>query len=52
MTFHERQHGDSKLDSKIVLDFAALVTTKLTNGAVSARFFRSAWWARPASSSI
>ena len=36
--FRERQHGESKLDSKIALDFAALVTSKLTNGAVSARF--------------
>jgi dolichol-phosphate mannosyltransferase len=31
-------HGESKPDSKIALDFAALVTSKLTNGAVSARF--------------
>jgi dolichol-phosphate mannosyltransferase len=37
-TFRERQHGASKLDSKIALDFAALVTAKLTNNAVSARF--------------
>ena len=37
-TFRERQHGESKLDSKIALDFAALVTSKLTNGVVSARF--------------
>jgi dolichol-phosphate mannosyltransferase len=36
--FRERQHGESKLDSKIALDFAALVTSKLTEGAVSARF--------------
>ena len=36
--FHERQHGESKLDSKIVLDFAALVTSKLTKDAVSPRF--------------
>ena len=36
--FRERQHGESKLDSKIALDFAALVTAKLTNHAVSARF--------------
>jgi dolichol-phosphate mannosyltransferase len=36
--FRERQHGESKLDSKIALDFAALVTAKLTNDAVSARF--------------
>jgi dolichol-phosphate mannosyltransferase len=37
-TFRERQHGESKLDSKIALDFAALVTAKLTHDAVSARF--------------
>jgi dolichol-phosphate mannosyltransferase len=37
-SFRERQHGESKLDSKIALDFAALVTAKLTNDAVSARF--------------
>ena len=37
-TFRERQHGESKLDSKIALDFAALVTAKLTNDSVSARF--------------
>lgn len=37
-TFRERQHGESKLDSKIVLDFAALVTAKLTKDAISARF--------------
>jgi dolichol-phosphate mannosyltransferase len=36
--FRERQHGESKPDSKIALDFAALVTSKVTNGAVSARF--------------
>ncbi len=37
-TFHERRHGESKLDSKVALDFAALLTAKLTNDAVSARF--------------
>ena len=37
-TFRERQHGESKLDSKIALDFAALVTAKLTHDVVSARF--------------
>ena len=37
-TFRERQHGESKLDSKIALDFAALVTAKVTNDVVSARF--------------
>lgn len=36
--FRKRQHGESKLDTKIALDFAALVTAKLTNDAVSARF--------------
>ena len=36
--FRERQHGESKLNSKIALDFAALVTAKVTNDAVSARF--------------
>jgi dolichol-phosphate mannosyltransferase len=36
--FRERQHGESKLDSKIALDFAALVAAKLTHDAVSARF--------------
>jgi dolichol-phosphate mannosyltransferase len=37
-TFRERHHGESKLDSKIALDFAALVTAKVTNDVVSARF--------------
>jgi len=36
--FNERQHGESKLDSKIALDFAALIMAKLTNDAVSVRF--------------
>ncbi len=36
--FRERRHGESKLDSKIAFDFAALLTAKLTNDAVSARF--------------
>lgn len=36
--FRERRHGESKLDSKIALDFAALVVAKLTNDAVSIRF--------------
>jgi dolichol-phosphate mannosyltransferase len=36
--FRERQHGESKLDSKIALDFAALVTAKLTHDAISLRF--------------
>ncbi len=37
-SFHQRRHGESKLDSKVALDFAALLTAKLTNDAVSARF--------------
>ncbi|HUD89399.1 MAG TPA: glycosyltransferase family 2 protein [Xanthobacteraceae bacterium] len=37
-TFRQRVHGESKLDSKIALDFAALVTAKLTHDAVSVRF--------------
>ncbi len=37
-TFRERRHGESKLDSKIAFDFAALVAAKLTHNAVSARF--------------
>jgi len=36
--FRERRYGESKLDSKIALDFAALVMAKLTNDAVSVRF--------------
>ena len=36
--FRERRHGESKLDGKIVLDFAALLTAKLTNDVVSVRF--------------
>jgi dolichol-phosphate mannosyltransferase len=36
--FRERQHGVSKLDSKVALDFAALVVAKLTNDVISARF--------------
>ena len=37
-TFRERQHGESKLDSHVVLDFAALLVAKFTNDAVSFRF--------------
>ena len=37
-TFRERQHGDSKVDSKVALDFAALLTSKLTNDAIPGRF--------------
>ena len=36
--FRERQHGESKLDARIVLDFFALVLGKLTHDAVSFRF--------------
>jgi dolichol-phosphate mannosyltransferase len=36
--FRERQHGESKLDARTVLDFFALVLGKLTNDAVSFRF--------------
>jgi dolichol-phosphate mannosyltransferase len=36
--FQARRYGESKLDSKIALDFAALVTAKLTHDAVSPRF--------------
>jgi dolichol-phosphate mannosyltransferase len=36
--FRERLHGESKVDSKIALDFAALLVAKLTNDAVSIRF--------------
>jgi len=36
--FRERQHGDSKLDARAVLDFFALVLSKLTNDVVSFRF--------------
>jgi dolichol-phosphate mannosyltransferase len=36
--FRERLHGQSKLDSRIALDFVALLIAKLTNDAVSFRF--------------
>jgi dolichol-phosphate mannosyltransferase len=36
--FAERQHGESKLDIRVVLDFVALIIAKLTNDAVSFRF--------------
>src|SRR3954454_7769105 len=36
--FGERQHGESKLDTRVALDFAALVLAKLTNDMVSFRF--------------
>ena len=36
--FAERQHGESKLDTRVALDFAALVLAKFTNDTVSFRF--------------
>ena len=36
--FRERLHGESKLDSRIALDFVALLVAKLTDDAVSFRF--------------
>jgi dolichol-phosphate mannosyltransferase len=36
--FRERQHGESKLDARIVLDFFALLLAKLTGDAISFRF--------------
>jgi dolichol-phosphate mannosyltransferase len=36
--FRERQHGESKLDARVAIDFAALIVAKLTNDAVSFRF--------------
>jgi dolichol-phosphate mannosyltransferase len=36
--FGERQYGESKLDTRVALDFAALVLAKLTGDAVSFRF--------------
>src|ERR1044072_6458642 len=36
--FAERQHGESKLDTRVVLEFVALIVAKLTNDAVSFRF--------------
>jgi dolichol-phosphate mannosyltransferase len=37
-TFGSRLHGESKLDSTVVLDFLGLVLAKLTNDIVSLRF--------------
>jgi dolichol-phosphate mannosyltransferase len=37
-TFGSRQHGESKLDSMVALDFLGLVLAKFTNDAVSLRF--------------
>src|SRR5436305_15132683 len=36
--FAERRHGESKLDTRVALDFAALILAKLTNDTVSFRF--------------
>ena len=36
--FAARRHGESKLDTRVALDFAALVLAKLTNDTVSFRF--------------
>jgi dolichol-phosphate mannosyltransferase len=37
-TFRERRHGDSKLDSKVAFDFAALLVSKFTADVISPRF--------------
>ena len=37
-TFGSRQHGESKLDSMVALDFLGLVLAKLTHDVVSLRF--------------
>ncbi|MGF6307807.1 dolichol-phosphate mannosyltransferase [Bradyrhizobium sp. i1.8.4] len=37
-TFGARQHGESKLDSMVALDFLGLVLAKLTNDLISLRF--------------
>src|SRR3954462_11315712 len=37
-TFGSRQHGESKLDSMVALDFLGLVLAKMTNDVVSLRF--------------
>ncbi len=36
--FRERQHGDSKLDSMIVMEFAMMLIEKVTRGLIPARF--------------
>ena len=36
--FASRQHGESKLDSQVALDFLGLLLGKLTGGAVTTRF--------------
>jgi len=37
-TFGKRVHGESKLDSRVALDFVELLVAKLTNDAISFRF--------------
>jgi dolichol-phosphate mannosyltransferase len=37
-TFRERRHGESKLDAQVMLEFAGLLTAKLTHDTVSIRF--------------
>jgi len=37
-TFGARMHGDSKLDTRIALDYAGLLLAKLTHGLLSLRF--------------
>ena len=37
-TFGARQHGESKLDSMVALDFLGLVLAKLTHDVISLRF--------------
>src|SRR6185295_10989299 len=37
-TFGSRQHGESKLDSMVALDFLGLVLAKLTHDIISLRF--------------
>ena len=37
-TFRERQHGDSKMDSAVTLEFLGLLAVRLTGGIVSIRF--------------
>jgi dolichol-phosphate mannosyltransferase len=37
-TFRERQHGESKLDAGVALEFAGLVLAKISNDVVSLRF--------------
>jgi dolichol-phosphate mannosyltransferase len=43
LSFGARQHGESKLDSMVVLDFLGLVLAKMTGDLVSLRFRCSRW---------